>query len=213
MKRLVNSALRCNKTSISFLQTYLVIRSTITVFCSLAIISSLSTGCTKEAADPASDEGQTSNSLLSQVSKNVVTEYEGLSWQTAWELQQARAATARYRNIENAIKDGYTNINVVVENMGHHYMKSEYVDGTFDCRKPEILVYNPDEEGNFQLVAVEYAVPLNLPRPEGFTGSADVWDGNAGFQLWLLHAWVWAFNSDGVFNPTNPGVHLHEENN
>lgn len=213
MKRLVNSAWRCDRTSISFLNNYLIVRSLVTIFCSLAIVIVLSTGCTKEAVKSSLDEEQNKNGLLSEAGRNIVSDYSGLSSQTTWELQQARAATARYRNIENAIKDGYSNINVVVENMGHHYMKSEYVDGTFDPRKPEILVYDPDEEGNFELVAVEYAVPLNLPRPEGFTGSADVWDGNAGFQLWLLHAWVWAYNPNGVFNPLNPNVHLHDEHN
>jgi hypothetical protein len=28
-------------------------------------------------------------------------------------------------------------------------------------------------------------------------------------QLWLLHSWVWAYNPQGIFNPTNPMVHLH----
>ena len=209
MKRLVNSALRCNRTFISFPQSYIFIRSTITVFCSLAIVISLSTGCTKEAFTKFSDEEQNSGSLVSKEEKNIVAAYDGLSWETAWELQQARAATAKYRNIENAIKDGYRDISVVVENMGHHYMRTELVDGTFDIRKPELLVYNKDDQGAFHLVAVEYAVPLSLPRPEGFTGSADVWDGNTGFQLWLLHAWVWSYNPDGVFNPLNPLVHLH----
>ena len=37
----------------------------------------------------------------------------------------------------------------------------------------------------------------------------DVWDGNVGAGLWLLHAWVWCYNPAGVFNPTNPLVHLH----
>jgi hypothetical protein len=73
-------------------------------------------------------------------------------------------------------------------------------------------VYNRKSNGHFELVAVEYAVPIELSpnhAPAGFTGSADVWDRNEGFGLWLLHAWVWHFNPDGVFNPTNPLVHTH----
>ena len=134
--------------------------------------------------------------------------YSGLSQQTSWELQQARAATARYRDIKNAIKDGYSNINVDVPNMGHHFMKTSLVDATFDIRNPEILVYNGLETGNPELVAVEYAVPLTYPMPEGFTGSGDMWNDTSGFPLWLVHAWVWKFNSDGVFNWTNPSVDL-----
>jgi len=141
-------------------------------------------------------------------SGNVVNMYSGLSPQTEWELQQARAATARYRNIENAKADGYTNINVDVENMGHHYMKQELVDNKFEISKPEILVYHENEKGEMELGAVEYAIPITEPQPEGFTGSGDVWDHNDNFHLWLLHAWVWTYNSNGVFNPLNPKVHL-----
>ncbi len=132
---------------------------------------------------------------------------------TLWELQQARAATARYRDTLNAIKDGYTNINVIVENMGTHFMKMENVDDVFDYRKPEILVYNKMDDGSMQLVAVEYAVPISLSpdkAPEGFTGTNDIWDKNTGFGLWLLHAWVWYPNPLGVFHSTNPDIHLHD---
>jgi hypothetical protein len=139
----------------------------------------------------------------------VINYYSGLSWQTTMELQQARAATAKYRNIDNAIRDGYVDIAVDVEHMGHHYMNTSLVDGTFDIRHPEILVYNRDADGKQVLVAVEYAVPLTDPMPEGFTGSQDVWNSTSGFPLWLLHAWVWAYNPDGVFNWTNESVELH----
>lgn len=132
-----------------------------------------------------------------------------LSFKTIFELRQAKAATAKYQDIENAIADGYVDIAVNVENMGHHFMKLSLVDGVFDHKHPEILVYNKDKNGKQRLVAVEYAIPLSEPKPEGFTGDADVWDGNAGFGLWLLHAWVWEYNPAGVFNSTNSNVHLH----
>jgi len=126
---------------------------------------------------------------------------------TMAELQQAKIATARYNNIENAIADGYVDINVVVPHMGHHYMNSSYLNADFEITKPEILVYSPNQaSGHMQLVAVEYAIPNTEPQPEGFTGSYDVWDNNAGFGLWLLHAWVWEYNPDGVFTPMNPNV-------
>ena len=167
----------------------------------------LFTSCQKESLQPASTEMVQAKAVQSE--SNVLTSYQGLGTQTMWELQQARAATARYRHLKNAEKDGYVNINVVAPNMGYHYMKPSLVDGNFNYAEPEILVYNRDDDGNFYLVAVEYAVPLNLPQPAGFTGSHDVWNGNTGFQLWLLHAWVWMYNPAGVFNPTNADVHVH----
>ena len=164
-------------------------------------------GCQKEATKTSLDGGQNVNKASVTPEGNVVNDY-GLSPQTTWELQQARAATARYRDIRNAIKDGYSNINVDVPNMGHHFMNANLIDGTFDIRKPAILVYNGLDTDSPELIAVEYAVPLTDPLPEGFTGSADVWNGTSGFPFWLVHAWVWKFNPDGAFNWTNPDVDL-----
>lgn len=168
-------------------------------------VTLLTTGCQKSISEEATPQ-VTSNA---QSDGNVLNLYTGLSEQTKWELQQARAASARYRDIKNAIKDGYEDISVVVPQMGHHYMKMDNVDGNFDYRNPEILVYN-FHGSNAELVAVEYAIPLSqsINAPEGFSGTADVWDENTGFGLWLLHAWVWKYNAAGVFNPTNAAVHL-----
>ena len=95
--------------------------------------------------------------------------------------------------------------------MGYHILKAELVTSVFDLRKPPILVYNKKNNGNFELVAVEYAIPIdpqspNTP-PEGFTGSEDVWDFNTlNTGWWTLHAWIWKNNPDGVFQPMNPTV-------
>jgi hypothetical protein len=133
-----------------------------------------------------------------------------LSIKTLFELQLARLATIKYRNFDNAVRDQYEDIKVVMPNMGYHFMKKAIVDTVFDIAHPEILVYNKNKYGKFELVAVEYAQPISDVEPKGFTGNADHWDHNTGFGLWLLHAWVWQFNPDGVFNPTNPLVHVRQ---
>jgi len=123
------------------------------------------------------------------------------------QLEQARNATAKYLDIKQAFADGYANIHVVVPKMGHHYLKSTWLDATFDHQRPELLVYAAIPDTNhLQLVAVEYAVPTNLAAtpPEGFDGKQDEWDRNDTFGLWTLHAWVWLPNPDGVFADTNP---------
>jgi hypothetical protein len=123
------------------------------------------------------------------------------------ELDRARSATTRFATLSAAIADGYEDINVVMPGMGRHFMKKSLVDDRFEVDKPEILVY-ANVGGTEQLVAVEYAVPLDksTTAPLGFTGDEDLWDRNTGFQLWLLHAWVHRANPSGVFNPTNPTV-------
>ena len=199
-----NGARRCNS---PFLRLPQGLTKTFRI--PFAALCLLLASCTKEGKPLQESHDQAMKAIANNTERNPVPLYTGLSFQTMWELQQARVATAKYKNIQNALKDGYADIDVKAPNMGYHYMRSDIVDATFDYRKPEILVYNKDEKGNFYLVAVEYAVPIDLPRPAGFTGDGDVWDNTSPFPFWLLHAWVWAYNPEGVFNPTNPLVHVH----
>ena len=122
------------------------------------------------------------------------------------ELAQARRATAKYHDVDRAMDDDYVDINVVVPGQGSHYLKfAALLDGTFDPTEPEILVYAP--QGNrMKLVAVEYAVPVaaSAAPPEGFSGDADHWHEQDG--LWLLHAWIWLGNPDGIFADANPKI-------
>lgn len=216
MKNFIISALRCRENCfaspslmLSFFGKFVL------VFVAVIVMN----GCKKGLNEPVScSPTPGSNELASVNNRSMDTDekfqdnHKRINWRTMRELLLARAATAKYTNIKNAINDGYADIKVDVPNMGHHYMKNSLADGNFEIRKPEILVYNKMKDGRFRLVAVEYAVPINLSpnkAPEGFTGKSDVWDRNEGFGLWLLHAWVWHYNPDGVFNPTNPLIHLH----
>ena len=124
------------------------------------------------------------------------------------ELANARRATARYQDVQRALRDGYVDIGVVLPNMGRHFLNESLLDATFAAERPEVLVYMEDLGGRMKLVAVEYAVPLKLTEtaPEGFPGGADVWFPDQRFQLWTLHAWVFRENPDGIFNPTNRRV-------
>jgi len=149
MKNSFGSALRCRKKSIAI--HYGIVYNLILFLCITIFTGILFTSCQKEVSgdvksiDPlstgSSNQISTDNNGNSQYAE-VVNMYSGLSDQTIQELQQARAATARYRDIRNAIGDGYSNINVDVPNMGHHFMKTSLIDATFDIRHPEILVYN-----------------------------------------------------------------------
>lgn len=128
------------------------------------------------------------------------------------ELASVEAATDDFATVEAALAAGYADIDVVMQNMGHHYLNADLLDATFQVDRPEILVYAPDAGGTMRLVAVEYAVPFSLAEvaPEGFTGDGDEWDSNETFELWTLHAWVHRDNPDGVFASHNPDVVLPE---
>jgi hypothetical protein len=182
-----------------------------TLLAAVMLTACLATSCKKEAHEHEDTPDEAANKAMA-TQQGFENTHRSLDWRTILELWAARLATTRYQNLQNAINDGYKNIDVIVPNMGHHYRKLSLVDGTFDVFRPELLVYNKKQNGTFELVAVEYAIPIaSTPNqaPEGFTGSADVWDRNTTFNLWLLHAWVWKFNPAGVFNPTNPLVHTH----
>ena len=178
------------------------------IFLSLSLIGSLMIGCKKENVTPAVNEDEFQTGSSQQIESNGFGNYTGLAPATVWELQQAKIATAKYNNFDNAIRDGYVDINVVVPEMGYHFLKAEHLDEIFEYAKPEILVYNKEENGRMKLVAVEYATPVSANPPSGFTGNDDVWSVYQGV-LWTLHAWIWEYNPAGVFNPTNPLVHLH----
>jgi len=123
------------------------------------------------------------------------------------QLDEVRNATARFIDVAQAEHEGYHDIGLFVPHMGWHYMKDRFVDGRFDPTHPELLVYADDPCGGpRKLVAVEYAVPFSeSPRhaPAGFVGFADQWDANQDFKLWTLHAWLFEYNTNGVFNPFN----------
>ena len=180
---------------------------------SLLTTTLLFTACKKYEADLSqknNEEQSASNNRIS-TEADLATRYSGVELQTLSELQQVHAATAKYQNISNAFGDSYVDIGLVLPNMGYHILKAGLVTSVFDLRKPPILVYNKKANGNFELVAVEYAIPIdpqspNTP-PEGFTGNEDVWDFNTlNTGWWTLHAWVWKNNPDGVFQPMNPTV-------
>jgi hypothetical protein len=218
MKKLFRASAGCTT---KILTTFKLSKRSFLFYLSFLLCAFLFVGCEKQDIKAPEKEIEPVSKKTEPVSKkkeimNTDAEFRNnhsrLGLLTLWELLQARLATAKYRNINKAIQDGYVDISVVVPNMGHHYRKLSLVDGTFEVRKPEILVYHKHEDGEFELVAVEYAIPIeDSPNaaPQGFTGSADVWDRNTGFDLWLLHAWVWHYNPDGVFNPTNPLIHQH----
>jgi hypothetical protein len=179
----------------------------------IVVASLLFSACKKYDADKPqtkSEERLSSNNGV-KPDQELLNYYRGLNPQTLWELQQVRAATAKYQNINNAFGDSYVDIGLVMPNMGYHFLKAELITPVFDLRKPPILVYNKKDNGDFELVAVEYAVPINPQSPntppEGFTGNDDMWDFNTlNTGWWTLHAWVWKNNPDGVFNMTNPLV-------
>jgi hypothetical protein len=212
MKKLLSTARVYEDNTIVGNQNHFLANLAPVIVLMMTLITLLLSSCQKQADGKPQDENQLKNAAIN-VDDELRTFYSGLDPQTLWELQQVRAATARYRDANNAFKDNYVDINLKLPNMGYHMLKSALVSPVFDLRKPPILVYNKREDGSFELLAVEYAVPIDQQHPdiapEGFTGNADEWDFNTlNTGWWTLHAWVWKNNPDGVFKPMNPDVEV-----
>ena len=116
------------------------------------------------------------------------------------DVQALRAATARFHNVKAALASGRVDLDLCFDQMGEHYADpATFGDGILDPLAPEALVY--EHRGrHLQLVAVEWVsttpgevrgVPLHL---------------NEALGVYVLHAWVWEKNPDGVLADFNPQV-------
>lgn len=141
------------------------------------------------------------------------------------DLEAVRGATRRYRDPRMAYRDGYaalgeggpipledvTSEAAAVCNMGYHLVNPAHLE-VVDRRKPQVLVYGEDEDGNLVLGAVEYVVPTAaLPAvSDWFHGDHDDdhWEPfeeiESPVPLSALHVWVHYDNSNGVFHHDNP---------
>ena len=95
--------------------------------------------------------------------------------------------------------------------MGYHYFNADLMaDDTVNLLQPEVLVYETGDDGDLELVAVEWAArgPNSTPR----TATAPTVLGHpmhilvpaVGFHI--MHAWIWKPNPAGMFADFNPDV-------
>ena len=127
------------------------------------------------------------------------------------QLAAARQATAKYHDFQQARADGFVEAPLgCIPGEGIHYRApDEFPNASLDCvfdpADPEVLHYVPKQNGELQLIGIEYLVPksatcgtLTSP-PEGFSGGEDEWELEGGGTLWALNAWIWQGVPDGVF--------------
>jgi hypothetical protein len=128
-------------------------------------------------------------------------------------LQVVRRVTQPFADFNTAVGAGYNAqltgcfANPPVGGMGFHYGNPALIDGVVQALKPEILLYEPLQNGTLQFVGVEYVVPytawtkLNPPALAGVP-----FHRNDAFGLWILHAWVAKKNPRGTLFDWNPTV-------
>ncbi len=92
--------------------------------------------------------------------------------------------------------------------MGVHYLNAANVDDTVIVTKPEVTIYEPQEDGSFKFVGVEYIIPYTI-RPADQTPPVlfgQQFQHNPTFELWMLHVWVGRDNPSGLYATWNPSV-------
>lgn len=139
----------------------------------------------------------------------------------------AKSSTARFHDLDQAIEAGYSvtvadlaGIECIADpagtgSMGVHMLNPNLLfdDGVIDSSQPELLVYEPRNDGTLKLVALEYLVLAEdwegASKPALFGQVFDtIQPGNRyGLPLaYALHAWIWKPNPSGILYAWNPRV-------
>ncbi len=144
------------------------------------------------------------------------------------ELAAAKAATAHYRDVDDAEDDGWVlppegPLHECIEpidgpgSMGLHYINSTNVGDTMlDPESPAALVYEPTADGDLRLVAAEYVVfaeawhaehpdehPELFGRELMYVAEPNRYELPAFYQI---HAWMWKDNPAGIHADFNVDV-------
>ena len=159
---------------------------------------------TAAASGSASDSRSAASALIPQQSSASIVEKD---------LATLRAATASFHRFDAAAAAGWSAkitgcMSSSEGGMGFHYGNINLIDGTVRVDSPELLLYEPEQNGQLRLVAVEYIIPYAAhsrdAEPPVLFGQQ--FTQNDTFQLWGLHAWVWKENPSGMFASWNPTV-------
>lgn len=128
-------------------------------------------------------------------------------------LATLRRATARYHRVEAAIADGFQRVPPCRSNpegagaLGIPFVNLDRFDATIDLSEPEVLFYEPQQDGRLQLVGAEPVVPIEAwPESEPPSLFGQEFHRNEEAGLFGLHIWVWRHSPDGIFSFWNANV-------
>jgi len=126
------------------------------------------------------------------------------------DLAAVRAATTQFHDVGNAPGADYLPLLDCFDSpeggMGQHYVNVDLLDAHLDELRPEALVYEVRKSG-LKFVALEYIVPKaawGQEQPPSLFGKTFL--SNDALGLWVLHAWIWQANPDGMFENYNRNI-------
>jgi hypothetical protein len=138
-------------------------------------------------------------------------------------IEKVRAATARFKDINVAIAEGWVQGTPCVSGpdtgaMGVHFVQpARIAAGVLQADKPEALIYEPLADGAFRLVGVEFIVLANVWQKQHPAGDTPALEGDLlnyvsapnryGLPAFYeLHVWAWQRNPKGTFADWNTAV-------
>lgn len=129
------------------------------------------------------------------------------------DVERVRLATERFLDLDVAVAEGWSDQypSGCAESpegaQAYHYLNRALVDGSVDLLRPELLMYEPQEDGSMELVGVDYIIPFDQwPSDEPPTLLGHALARNEPLEVWAIHIWAWRDNPNGVFAPWNPAV-------
>jgi hypothetical protein len=139
-------------------------------------------------------------------------------------IAKVRAATARFKDINTAISEGWVQGTPCVSGpdagaMGVHFvMPSRIGNFVLQADQPQALIYEPLPGGAFRLVGVEFIVLASvwLGQPNGATSTPALEGDLMNYisapnryglpAFYELHVWAWENNPKGSFADWNTHV-------
>jgi hypothetical protein len=145
------------------------------------------------------------------------------AWKDAPLVAKVRKATARYKDINVAISDGWVQGTPCVSGpnsgaMGVHFVQPARIgDGVLDADEPEALIYQPLSGHRFRLVGVEFITLADAWKEKNPGGNPPTLEGHLlnyvsepnryGLPAFYeIHVWGWEKNLNGSFADWNNGV-------
>ncbi len=132
-------------------------------------------------------------------------------------VHKVRVATARFRDINVALAEGYAPGTPCVSGpnsgaMGVHLINAGLLTKEVNAETPEALIYEPLPDGRMKLVGVEI-----ITFASDWVNEVPVLDGHLLHYVaapnrygipafYEIHVWAWRNNPDGTFADWNPRV-------
>ena len=130
-------------------------------------------------------------------------------------VDKVRKATARFRDINVALGEGWVRGTPCVSSpqsgaMGVHFiLPSRVFDGALNASEPEALIYEPQANGSYRFVGVEFIViadewaqrnPGSTPSLDGHLTNLVSAPNRYGLpSFYELHVWAWQNNPNDSF--------------